>query len=289
MYILNYEFRKTKRIKPITQDHPFVEAHMRYIVDDGIPPTMYIDWPEEEHKAHPPTYESQRVKIENGRPRQEEFNLSTHGFAFVRHKSSVQNFYDDENVREICYPEVQTLIKKHTGSKNVLVFDHTIRTADEKIIAKYGVRQPVKAVHNDYTEKSAPQRVRDLLSASEAERVLQHRYAIIQVWRPIKSIESEPLAICDGRSIPQTGFIMLQRRYSYRTGEVYHISYNKEHKWLYFPKMTPNEALIFKVFDTDSDAGVRFTAHSAFDDPNTPADAKPRESIELRALAFFQN
>jgi hypothetical protein len=80
---------------------------------------------------------------------------------------------------------------------------------------------------------------------------------------------------------------MLQRRYSYRTAEVYHISYSSEHKWFYFPKMTPEEALIFKVFDTDPDAGIRFTAHSAFDDPDTGSDAKPRESIELRALAFF--
>lgn len=265
----------------------YVEADMQYIVDDGIPPVMYIDWPEEEHKAHQPTYELQRVKIENGRMRHEEFNLSTHGFAFIKHQSSVQNFYDDGDVRDVCYPEVQNLIREHTGCEKVLVFDHTIRTSDKKIVAGHGVRQPVKAVHNDYTEKSAPQRVKDLLSESEANKILRKRYAIIQVWRPIKTIESEPLAICDGRTIPQSGFIMLERRYSYRTGEVYHISYSKNHKWLYFPNMNPNEALIFKVFDTNPDAGVRFTAHSAFDDPNTPSDAKPRESIELRALAFF--
>lgn len=269
------------------QEQIFVEAEMRYIVDDGIPPVMYIDWPEEEHKAHLPTYKNHRVKIENGRPRQKEFNLATHGFSFVNNKSAVQNFYDDNHVREECYPEVQALIKEHIACKKILVFDHTIRTADEGILAKFGVRQPVKAVHNDYTEKSAAQRVRDLLPPDEVKNALQQRYAIIQVWRPIKKIESEPLAICDGRTIPQTGFIMLERRYPYRTGEVYHISYNSKHKWLYFPKMTPDEALIFKVFDTDANAGVRFTAHSAFDDPNTSSNANPRESIELRALVFF--
>ena len=274
-------------MKPMTQGQEFVEADMHYIVDDGKLPVMYVDWPDQEHKAHPPTYENQRVKIADGRPRQNEFNLATHGFAFVNHKTAVQNFYNDDNVRDVCYPEVQTLIKEHIGSERVLVFDHTVRTADEEIIAKHGVRQPVKAVHNDYTEKSAPQRVRDLLPADEAKEILQRRYAIIQVWRPIKIIESEPLAICDGRSIPETGFIMLQRRYSYRTAEVYHISYSEAHRWLYFPKMTPDEALIFKVFDTDPDAGIRFTAHSAFDDPDTPTNANPRESIELRALALF--
>ena len=269
------------------QKQGFVEADMKYIVDDGIPPIMYIDWPEEEHKAHPPTYEDRKVKIENGRPRKDEFDLATNGFAFINHRSAVKDFYDDNDISNVCYPEVKALIKKHIGCKKVIVFDHTIRTADESIIAKFGVRQPVKAVHNDYTEKSAPQRVKDLLPSAEAEKILQQRYAIVQVWRPIKEIESEPLAICDGRTIPEKGFIMLERRYPYRTGEVYHISYNSKHKWLYFPNMKPDEALIFKVFDTESDAGVRFTAHSAFDDPNTPANASPRESIEIRALAFF--
>ena len=265
----------------------YVEADMRYIVDDGVPPVMYIDWPEEEHKAHIPTYEDRRVKIEDGRPRKDDFNLATHGFAFVTHKSAVQNFYDDADVEAVCYPEVQALITEHIGCERVLVFDHTIRTADDTLVAEHGVRQPVKAVHNDYTEKSAPQRVRDLLPADQAEEALKRRFAIVQVWRPIRAIESEPLAICDGRSIPETGFIMMQRRYSYRTAEVYHISYNENHRWLYFPEMTPDEALIFKVFDTDANAGVRFTAHSAFDDPTTSPDASPRESIELRALAFF--
>jgi hypothetical protein len=265
----------------------FVEADMRYIIDDGVPPVVYVDWPDEEHKARPPAYENRQVKIEDGRPRKEEFNLSTHGFAFVDHTSAVENFYSNKQLKAIGYPEVQTLIREHINCKSVLVFDHTIRTTSDVIIARHGVRQPVKAVHNDYTEKSAPRRVRDLLPNDQLENVLSRRFAIIQVWRPIKQIESDPLAICDGRSIPETGFIMLQRRYTNRTAEVYHICYNENHKWFYFPQMRPTEVIIFKVFDTDADAGIRFTAHSAFTDPKSKFNAKPRESIEFRALAFF--
>ena len=51
--------------------------------------------------------------------------------------------------------------------------------------------------------------------------------------------------------------------------------------------MTPTEALIFKVFDSIHDGRARFTAHTAFEDPSTPADAPPRESIEMRLLVFF--
>jgi hypothetical protein len=146
----------------------------------------------------------------------------------------------------------------------------------------------VKSVHNDYTEKSAPVRLREIVGDAEAERRLKKRWAIIQVWRPIRGkVLIDPLGICDGRSIPQRGFIKVERRYQYRTGEVYHIAHNPAHEWFYFPQMTRDEALVFKVFDSDAGKPSRFTAHSAFDDPATPADAPPRESIETRTFAFF--
>ena len=99
-------------------------------------------------------------------------------------------------------------------------------------------RPPVKGVHNDYTEKSAPRRLREIVGDAEAERRFKKRWAIIQVWRPIRgTVMIDPLGICDGRTIPQTGFILVQRRYKDRTGEVYHIAYNPAHEWFYFPQM----------------------------------------------------
>ena len=271
----------------MTVENKFVRAPLRYVVDDGVPPVMYVDWPEEEHKARQPVYEEKIVKINNGRLESTEFKLSIHGFEFLTHTSKVKNFYDSRDVEENCYYEVEQLIKEKIHCEEVLVFDHTIRTSNEAILSEYRVREPVKAVHNDYTTKSAPQRLRDLLTEHGAKKALKRRFAIVQLWRPIETIESEPLAICDGRTIPEEGFITVERRYPYRTAEVFHISYNPKHKWIYFPQMTPNEALIFKVFDTDASAGVKYTAHSAFEDPNTPVKAKARESIEIRALALF--
>jgi hypothetical protein len=150
------------------------------------------------------------------------------------------------------------------------------------------IRPTVKSVHNDYTESSAPRRLREIVGDAEAERRFRKRWAIIQVWRPIRgTVLIDPLAICDGRSIPQKGFILVERRYKYRTGEVYHIAHNPAHEWYYFPRMERDEALVFKVFDSDAGKPSRFTAHSAFDDPATPASAPPRESIETRTFAFF--
>ena len=170
----------------------------------------------------------------------------------------------------------------------MVVFDHTIRVGDEKVQQSTGARPPVKGVHNDYTEASAPVRLREIVGDAEAERRLKKRWAIIQVWRPIRGkVLIDPLGICDGRTIPAKGFILVQRRYKYRTGEVYHIAYNPEHVWYYFPEMTRDEAMVFKVFDTDQSVATRFTAHSSFDDPNTPPNAPPRESIETRTFAFW--
>ncbi|MBT5812340.1 MAG: methyltransferase, partial [Rhodospirillaceae bacterium] len=107
-------------------------------------------------------------------------------------------------------------------------------------------------------------------------------------WRSVAPrVETEPLAMCDGATIPETGFIANQRRYRDRTAETYHIAHNPAHRWYYFPLMTRDEALVFKVFDTARDAGVRFTAHTSFDDPTSAPDAAIRESIEMRAFAFF--
>ncbi len=266
----------------------FVEADVRYVVDDGTPPYRYIDWPEREHEAHYATYESKRVRIRNGRTSGEAFALATHGFVLVEHLTAVRDFFDEDEILGVYYPETEALIKAASGAKRVIVFDHTVRTADKSRLAERWVRETVHAVHNDYTERSAPQRVRDFLPPDEAEEALKGRYGIVQTWRSVAPrIESEPLALCDGRSIPEVGFIPYQRRYKDRIGETYHLSYSPEHRFYYFPLMTRDEAIVFKVFDTDPSAGVRFTAHTAFDDPTMPADARIRESIEMRALVFY--
>src|SRR5690554_2614421 len=124
---------------------------------------------------------------------------------------------------------------------------------DEQARAAAKARPPVKGVHNDYTDRSAPQRLRDILGDVEAEKRMRKRWAIVQIWRPIRRpVMVDPLGICDGRSIPQTGFIRVERRYRDRTAEVYHIAHNPAHVWYWFPQMKRTEALVFKVFDSDT-------------------------------------
>ena len=269
-------------------DLDYVESNLNYIVETGEPPVIYVDWPEEEHKANPPTYEAHLSRIHDARPIAEQFELEKHGFEIARIPSNVRDFYDREEVKSVYNPEVQSIIKKVTDAREVIVFDHTFRTINDAVIETNEAREPVKAVHNDYTDRSAFQRVRDIMGDEKAEVLLRQHFAIVQTWRPINHrVMTEPLALADGRTIPNSDFVALQRRYSYRTAETYHISYDPEHVFFYLSEMTPEETYIFKVFDSDRSAGVRFTAHTAFDDPTSLPDARPRESIESRALVFF--
>src|SRR5262249_23395387 len=134
---------------------------------------------------------------------------------------------------------------------------------------------------------SGPQRVRDLLP-EEAADLLRRRFAIIQVWRPIRyPVETFPLAICDARSLSPENLVVSERRYPHRVGQTYAITYNPEHRWYWFPRMRRDEALVFKVYDSLTDGRARWTAHTAFPDPTSPHDARPRESFEFRPFAFF--
>ena len=190
-------------------------------------------------------------------------------------------------MRRVYYPEAERLVAEVTGANRVLVFDHTIRrrVAGGMDRAPGTPRQPVTSVHNDYTVKSGPQRVRDLMG-EEAEELLRHRFEIVNVWRPIRGpLRDAPLAVCDATSVAFADFVPSDLVYRDRTGETYRVRYNPAHRWFYVPEMRVDEAILIKCYNSAQDK-ARFTAHSAFEDPTAPKDVLPRESIELRTLAF---
>ena len=263
-----------------------------YVVNDGGKPVArnndngridYLNVSLEEHE----------MPVHNGRAHSDQFSLEQHGFQLIRHESAVTEFRDQAELDAIYRPEMEQLIKDVTGASRVLLFDNTLRTGDEGSPDAKWMRETVNHVHNDYTNWSAPQRVRDLLP-EEAEELLQNRFAVIQVWRAIQSpVEKSPLAMCDARSIVADDLIVMERSRpqgpgnTKRVGELYHLAFNPNHQWHYFPKMTRDEVLVFKTFDSDLESQSRFTAHAAFDDPTSPPDAPERVSIDVRALAFF--
>jgi hypothetical protein len=265
-----------------------VEAELSFIIADGRRPFSHQYDPPAGQPQRSHDYEAHRVFIHDARPRASEYTLDREGFALVSRDTKVADLYDEDVLRTQYYPEAEALLKAETGVEKVVIFDHTLRTAQQ---APRGVglpREPVLRVHNDYTVKSGPQRVRDLLPADEAAERLQRRFAIINIWRPIVGpLQHMPLAFCDAGTFRAEDAIATDLIYPDRVGEIYSIAYNPAQRWFYFPEMQRNEAALIKTYDSDQ-ALARFTAHSAFADPNFPDPAVLRESIELRALVFWK-
>jgi hypothetical protein len=224
------------------------------------------------------------IAIHDARAIIDQLSLDRQGFVLRHQKTAVKNFFDETEVRQVYYPEVEQLLRETTGATRAFAFEHDVRSASEAERAAKGARQPVKVVHDDYTDKSAPERVR-LYLPKEADALLKRRYAVINVWRPIRGpVLDNPLAVCDAQSIARADIIPTEEGVKH---EVYLFNFSPNHRWYYFSAMTTSEVLLFKCFDSSREGPARVTAHTAFDVPAPATPAKPRQSIEVRALVFF--
>jgi len=268
---------------------PYVEAELNYLGHTDRRPRYYAYDPD---PADPPPVmplEPHRMRIHDMRPLAGELDLDRQGFALVEQRSAVRDFWDDDEVRRVYYPEAERLIQAVTGASRVFVFDHLQRrrvagTADR---TRNMPRQPSARVHVDHTARSGPQRVRDLLP-EEADELLRGRVQVINLWRPIldEPLRDAPLATCDSRTVAPGDLVPSDLVYRNRVGETYSVTYNPAHRWFYVPEMRRDEVLFLKIADTRTDIPARFMPHTSFADPTAPANARPRESIELRSLVF---
>ncbi len=194
--------------------------------------------------------------------------------------------YDVDQRSHIYEAECREIVAAATGATRVHCFDHTMRSSDADRREKMGIREPTVVIHNDYTPRSGPQRLRDLMK-DEAEGLLQKPFAIINVWRPIRLIESFPLTVCDARTVKPETLIAAERRAKNRIGELYMVRFDSEQRWIYFPDMMADEVLLMKTYDSRKDGRSRWCIHTALDDQDAKPDSAPRESIETRVFAFF--
>ena len=227
-----------------------------------------------------------QVQIRDARPIVDQLSLDKEGFVLINRQTAVTNFYDEAQIAAVYYPECERVMKEATGAARVVAFDHIVRNAAISAMDKT-IKTPAKRVHNDYTAWSSPQRVRDLMG-DEAEALLKNRYAIINLWRPIKGpVLESPLTLCDAQSLAEENLIASDLKYPDRTGETYSITYNPNQRYYYFPKMQAGEAVLIRCFDSAQQGAARFSAHTGFDDPTSPPNAPPRESLEVRMLVFY--
>lgn len=266
-----------------------VSAPVEFAVHTGETPVTQVRHPGNGPDTRTGSFVQREVTIHNGRPIADRLDLDREGFLFMQRETAVADFYDDEEVRRVYYREMETLIEEITGASKVVVFDHTPRIDDPAARSEIKVRGPATIVHNDFTVSSATQRVRDLLPTDEAEERLKKRFGSINVWRPIRGpVQTAPLMICSYGSLAEKDLIPTERHYpDGRIGGTYHVAYNPAQRWYYFPDMERDEVILLKCFDSLTDGTARWTAHGSFQPPNRPANAAPRESIEVRTLIFF--
>jgi hypothetical protein len=264
-----------------------VVAPLNFLVPMAEKPVAYNYTPAAGVPVRTGTSEEHWVTIRDARPLIDQLSLDKEGFVLLHHQSAVKNFYDEDEIKSVYYPECERVMKEATGAVRVVAFDHIVRNAAMSALEGSCIKIPAKRVHNDYTAWSSPKRVRDLMG-DEAEELLKRRFAIINLWRPIRGpVLESPLTLCDAQSLAEEDLVASDLRYPDRVGETYAITYNPNQQYYYFPKMQPDEPVLIRCFDSAQTGAARFSAHTGFDDPTSPPDAPPRESLEVRMLVFY--
>lgn len=261
---------------------------------DGSKPWFNVDFnPKTGERDSNFTLDVRTVDIENIRGHEDEYDLDSSGFRFMKCPSGFTNFEDDAAIKDAYYKESAAVIKKVTGARRVVLFDHTIRRNRPGVLeVSEQTRGPVPRVHVDQTTESATRRVHMHTPSDVASDLLQHRFQIINFWRPINHIAIDyPLALCDYRTIDwETDLTPTTINFATRVGETFSVKYSSRHKWKYQRGMETDEIVLIKCFDSRMDGKTAIlTPHTAFVDPTTPKDAPLRESIELRALVFYDD
>ena len=264
-------------------------ASLRYVVPTGERPVYIASTPGADAALDiGASFEDHEVAILDARSLSPAASLDQQGFSLVEHTTAVTDFYSLESQRADYEKEITALVLASTGGSDALVFDHTLRSDSRELRGSRSTREPASVIHNDYTDASARKRLLDLLPGEEADKRLDKRFAIVNLWRSVAGpVHNSPLACCDATTLAPGDLIASERRAKERIGELELVAWNPSHRWYYHPAMTMHEALLIKTFDAATDGRARRAIHTAFDNALAPPDAPPRESIESRLLVFF--
>lgn len=267
---------------------PYVNAGLNYLAPMTEKPRTYSFDPPDGNPKTNVRDDLHVCAIHDARPVSKDISLGEYGFELIAEPTTLDDFTDEDAIRSVYYKESEDILKRITGAYRVVIFDHTVRRRQAGVNDRTqgAPRQPASRVHVDQTVKSGPQRVRHELP-EEADELLKGRVQIINLWRPIcVPAWDSPLAVCDPHSVTDDDLVASDLVFPNRIGETYALTFSPRHRWLYYPGMRTDEALLLKCYDSATDGTVRFVPHGAFADPSTPPDAPPRESIELRVMVF---
>jgi hypothetical protein len=257
-----------------------IDVTMRFIDPDAPPGFVYHN----AYERNTMKFALHPIRVADARPIADHFTVARNGFELMRHPSRFTEFDNAELTEAIYWPEAAALVKKVLSAEKVIVFHPALR----RDIADWR-QKPARNAHLDYPVSTYRMWAEQLLGAEDPAHWLQRRFIGINVWRPLKPVMSAPLALCDGATVSTQDL-----KIGYASNETdnakpratFNVAYNPAQRWYYFRHMQPDEVLLIKIADSDA-RQVQGAPHSAIDDPTAGPDAPPRESYELRALAFL--
>ena len=147
---------------------------------------------------------------------------------------------------------------------------------------------PARSVHSDLSIAGAWHLLDSVITdPTELATLKKGRVLVFNVWRPLKTIRKDPLAVCDWSSVDlKNDWISTRMIFPYRWNELGHLSHGDQQRWHYLSGQTPEEPLIFKQFDSaEIGNGGMTVPHTAFEDVDT-LGCEPRRSIEIKMFAF---
>lgn len=221
--------------------------------------------------------------------------FEAHGFVLLPHASQVRDW--DKDVATLYLAEIQSLIRTRLLPGRRI----EIQQGPTLVRRGCGTGTPFYAegVHQDHGLDAGDYEANILAFAgADAARRWRGRFArddvagfmAIDFWRTTNMagpLRHMPLALCDPASVAPEDVIPTALTGIAPEGrETRHLSlrYNPAQRWYHYPLMTVDELLAFKIFECRKDGarGVASCFHSAFRDPDTPADAEERQSCEHR-------
>jgi hypothetical protein len=221
---------------------------------------------------------------------EDRYSLDSHGFQYCRHKSYEKDFIDEQAIQSSYYRECRQLLKDVTGASRVHIFNHKVRRGPTQWhhlgFDNLKNRGPVTKTHVDQSYAGAEVRLRWELP-DEADELVKKRYQIINIWRPIVTILKDPIAVADANTVPDADLVEADMTENDFPGKQWVVRHNPNHQWYFKYRMTPQDVLLIKCFDSNVSVARR-ALHSAFEDV-AQRDEQSRQSIEVRCLVCYDD
>lgn len=232
--------------------------------------------------------EPRTVEVTNARHPAVAACVSDMGFELIQFSTALEDVLDKKAVTDVFYPEVEAMLKAKTGCDRVVIVNAIGR--DMRYEESYDNFKPAQGAHVDHDGETYEKYLKLAIPEAEADELLKRHWMVYNVWKPIVPVDAYPLAVCDARTIRKEDLVYTL--VGTKPGEPllpragYGVTHNSAQRWYYYPKMTAQEALLIKLWDTDPTQKF-LTAHTAFADPGSGPSPAPRISIDVRCLLFF--